>query len=429
MRKSLFIALAVLFSSCTNEDTISYLLNNNNETLQQDECKRSFEEALEIANQSIGMFESSETRSASSQRKISLKDTKYVIKESLARSSGQDTLMYIFNFENNEGFSIISANKATDALLLQTEQGTYDDNTRLENPAFDMYMDMAESYLSDANGIPSLPPTPPDEEFRVTIDTVETTYIGPKISTKWGQTGYEATYTPNGYSGCSNTAMAQVMSYFCHPTQIAINYPGATISSLTLNWQSIKSHKVTHVKQTCNAGSYTHDAIGHLHRQLGHLNYATYNPNGTGTSLINARNTFSMMGYSVSDFIPYSEDDFTLRLSDNYLYIMQGTHQDGTNTGTHAWVIDGSLKYKTITREWTKSSLPGADWAIIREYPPHYSEYYHINWGWDGNCNGFFNAGVFATNMAMNYDNKGNLYNNTTNQNYQYNIYYFRVKK
>ena len=36
MRKSLFIALAVIFSSCTNEDTISYLLNNNNETLQQD---------------------------------------------------------------------------------------------------------------------------------------------------------------------------------------------------------------------------------------------------------------------------------------------------------------------------------------------------------------------------------------------------------
>lgn len=95
MRKSLFIALAVLFSSCTNEDTISYLLNDNNETLQQDECKRSFEEALEIANQSIGMFDSSETRSASSQRKISLKDTKYLIKESLARSSGQDTIPLI----------------------------------------------------------------------------------------------------------------------------------------------------------------------------------------------------------------------------------------------------------------------------------------------------------------------------------------------
>jgi hypothetical protein len=29
---------------------------------------------------------------------------------------------------------------------------------------------------------------------------------------------------------------------------------------------------------------------------------------------------------------------------------------------------------------------------------------FHINWGWDGNCNGYFNFGVFDVESANTYD-------------------------
>ena len=434
MRKRMILFLVVMgLVACTNDDVLEKTVDKEEmDLVQYDPNRRSYSEALEIAQQSIDMFVSDEARGATPTRKISLDNTKYVIKEAESRSGGQDTLMYIFNFEDNQGFSVISANKATEGLLAQTEQGTYDENTETENPAFGMYMDMAEMYVASGGNRPPITPTLPFKEYRMTRDTVETIQVNPLIVTQWGQTGCEATYTPNGYpSGCGNTAMAQIMSHFYHPTQIAINYPGATISSLTLNWTAIRSHKVEHTKQSCSASNDAHNAIGHLLRQLGHLNNASYEEEGTSTAMSNVKSTFYSMGYIVSDIVAYSGTSLSPSISNNNLYFMGGSRllDDNENYTAHAWVIDGCLRYKIIVKEWTRTSEPDAEWELMNEYPPQYSEYYHINWGWDGNCNGFFNAGTFATNNAAEYDNPNSPYNNTMNRDYKYGLYYFSVTR
>ena len=426
-RMILFSVVAGLVA-CTNDDVLEKTVDKEEmDLVQYDPNRRSYAEALEIAQQSINMFVSDEARGATPTRKISLDKTKYVIKEAESRSGGQDTLMYIFNFEDNQGFSVISANKATEALLAQTEQGIYDENTETENPAFGMYMDMAEMYIANTRDSKYPPIQPGFKEYRIIRDTTETIRMNPKVTTQWGQTGCEATYTPNRYSGCSNTAMAQIMSYFCYPTQIAINYSGATISSLALNWSAIKTHKVSHDKQSCNASNDTHNTIGHLLRQLGHLNCSNYtNENGTITNIYNVKSTFSSFGYTTSDLIYYSGENLYPLLADNKLIYIGG--QDNDIKAGHAWVIDGYLQHKIVASEWTRE-MGAVEWELLEEYDPYYTGYYHMNWGEDGDCNGYFQTDVFALNGAFEYDNTNNNYNNTSEFNYNYMVMYFSVKR
>lgn len=40
----------------------------------------------------------------------------------------------------------------------------------------------------------------------------------------------------------------------------------------------------------------------------------------------------------------------------------------------------------------------------------------HINWGWDGHCNGYFSGNVFNPSIGYNYDN--------SNLSHDYNVNY-----
>lgn len=430
MKKIFFLLAIASFVACTNDEEMNLLTENLPEESVSIE-KRSFQEALEVAQQTIDMFATAETRANDSQRKIALSNTRYITNKTTTRNGKPDTLMYIFNFEDNQGFSIISANKATEPLLAQTEQGSYNENTENENPAFGMYMDLAEQYVSARGGILN----PSDtliifREHKIEHDTT-VIYVSPKISTRWGQTGCEATYTPNGYSGCSNTAMAQIMTYFGHPTQLSINYPNAPISSLSLNWNAIKEHNIQHLLQSCNASENVHNSIGYLHRQLGHLNGSTYHQGATSTLITAVRNTFSTLGYNVSNINYYNAESIYSSLGNNNLIYMRGecmnigADNDTTFVG-HAWIVDGYYKYRIVTSEWSRNAnLFGAEWELLREYESYTPEYYHMNWGWDGFCNGYFAAEVFATNEAVEYDNSYNFIEND----FKYNVLYFTTKK
>ena len=104
------LALAIMMASCSNEELIDSDFQQS--APQQKSSIRSYEEALQIAQSSIQIIEGSEKTRSASLRKISLDDSKVCLADGKTRSAnGNDTLMYVFNFEDNQGFSIISANK------------------------------------------------------------------------------------------------------------------------------------------------------------------------------------------------------------------------------------------------------------------------------------------------------------------------------
>ena len=93
--------------------------------------------------------------------------------------------MYVFNFENNDGFSVIAANRAVDPVLAVAEKGnyTYGEPTGVEN--FDFYMDaMAQSLaVIKPPKFDTIRTTP---KFK-TVEVNESRSCDPLIPVRWGQ--------------------------------------------------------------------------------------------------------------------------------------------------------------------------------------------------------------------------------------------------
>ena len=125
----LFLTAAAMLSSCTDNYTAEILSADSAPELQVSAPSgrtRSYGEALEIARQSIGIVDGPEVTRAGKARTI--RDGRCVTRQS-TRNDGieqTDTLVYVFNFNDNAGFSIIAANRCVSPVLVVTEQGNYE---------------------------------------------------------------------------------------------------------------------------------------------------------------------------------------------------------------------------------------------------------------------------------------------------------------
>lgn len=415
--------------ACNNENEWNTEISKSNIEASK---KRSLEEAKQIATKAIDFIDSNLSRSRN--RTIDLNNIKFATSQN-SRSSQtyNDTLFYVFNYADNAGFAIVSALKGTTGLLAVTEEGFYDPNSKSykENEGFTMFMDIAKTYLTIVNESDKSVSPQNTSGFDIITQTetrYDSTMIGrviPMIETRWGQTGCEATYTPNGYSGCANTAMAQIMSYYQYPTQININYPGASINTQTLNWNGIKQHNVEHTILNCTANEASHKAIGQLHRQLGHLTNSEYLFSSTGTNIHDVVAVFNQLGYSVPNFSYFTQDNVIEHLSNGKPIFMVGTDPD---YGGHGWVADGYLKYQIQGSEWIKE-LGETDWTLAQMLTPYNETFLHMNWGHDGNCNGYFRTNVFDLNSAIEYDNEGYGFPNTSLYDFSTSIKYTPVSR
>ena len=150
------LSFALFITACSNQDSYDkeYFQTISNSSGSD---IRSYEEALAIAQASIPMLENSSTatRSVGTRRKIDLNDRK-VFKldaetKTRANSNINDTLIYVFNFEDNAGFALVSASKNTNGLLAIIEQGYCDPDTPSEIEGFEMFKMMAKDYVINAS--------------------------------------------------------------------------------------------------------------------------------------------------------------------------------------------------------------------------------------------------------------------------------------
>ncbi|MBR2638451.1 MAG: C10 family peptidase [Bacteroidaceae bacterium] len=428
MKNILYIATVVmLFAACNNE----VMEFNQQEITQQKQLSknRTVSEAIDIANNAVGQF-FEVTRAGG---KVVDIDNIEVVTSSATRSGGEggDTLLYVVNYADNNGFAVVSASRNTEGLLAVTEQGNYDPIVESKNGGFEMFMDMAEEYVS--NAIIEIPEPElqdpiiyPRKEIREEVDTTIHIDIAPKLEVQWGQYGIEGQFAPNGLAGCANTAAAQIMSYFCYPTQINLSYLGDNARNLYLDWDAMKYHKGSH-KHGCVATLEAHNAISYLHRELGKRNNSYYNNflNETTTEITNVISTFRSLGYTATGLINYYNIDFASFLNYNdFIYMTGSTHSQGSG---HAWVIDGGKKSIITIRYWTRTQ-GSLIWELHSEFTSE-TEYYHHNWGYDGDYNGYFNANVFDMSNARSYDNDTLNNEEADPQNFRYNLKFFIVRR
>jgi len=355
---------------------------------------RSYDEALAIAQKAIALVTPSETRGeAAHRRTIDLAKSRKCITVDATRGAGlatSDTLMYVFNFADNEGFAIISANPYADPILAVTESGHYDPDSTTEIGGFEGFIGLAKLYGATIGTEKN------EREMSLTSgtssgsDTLITKTHGTKIPVAWGQHDPEGLFCPNKIAGCANIAIAQIFSYYEYPTEMELFTRTDTIPYIYLDWDALVRHKVGHkyTVYSCYASEATHSAIGRLCREIGYRTESNYSSSTvTTTKPAKVPLLFKEFGFSVVGYDSFSLDDVIKYIDDGYKIFMMGyTAHDDIG---HAWVVD---RYADVTISTVNASGSSSTWE---------GNFIHINWGWDGRSNGYFNGKVFNTSEVF----------------------------
>lgn len=405
MKQFLIISiLAVMVAACSSEEPMPVTDNST----QQGSIKVTVEEAIKIANQAAEAFDAKSARGVS--RRASSAAMVDVLGTKNGRSGGIDTLLYMVNYDNKQGYAIVSASRACETLLGIVDEGEFNALEAAENPSYSYYLANAQNYVASTLGggisIGGDPITPGFiEETRFVHEDYPV-----KVNVKWGQRYPEGYFCPNKISGCVQTAMAQIMSYLKLPTSISLTYPERDVDVQVLDWEDMTKHTqsvnttavslINSHNSSCAATEASHMAIARLCRELGYRNNASYYDNATGAFDYKALQTFRQLvtEKEISNFTYLGTDYSTLfdAIKTGIGYI---SGSDTNGAGGHAWVIDGGRrigKIVTVSGPGT-IGIDGKEHPFVRDYTTHY---YHFNWGWNGTDNGYFEMGVFDTSKG-----------------------------
>ena len=446
--KRLVILSATIFvialSSCSKDDDLVQPMRKFPHARTSNE--RSFNDALTIAQKAISLVSSEGTR-AKSERQIDLTQTRAVMSET-TRSANieQDTLMYIFNFADDQGFAIVPKSKNAPELLAVTTKGYYD-GEETDNKGFNIYMEYATAGMRSAPLDTTKKPIPDLEigdgsgdgssgdnggnngggigdqvitEWKTETD-YDTTRRGPLLTTKWGQElpfnyycfeNGNQTGTKYAKAGCQATALAQIMAYHEYPNSLNLTYHFAPATNLTLNWDYWKEDPYNDP-----------NGLAIFTRELGERLNMDYKKDDSGSTTIEAKNTLQELNYNTSNVTDYNIYDNSPIIGNlaGYcpVFIRGRTGTDPNNSTSHAWVVDGYMITEETSREYQRQ-MGQINWTLVNTVYIK-NTYYSFNWGFNGTDDGWFFIEKYSTGGAGGtYTTWANVYN-PKNMNNSYN--------
>lgn len=343
---------------------------------------RSYEEALSLARKSIALVDRGQTRSATA-RSIRSERGQCVTTPSTRSGVETDTLMYVFNFEGDDGFSIIAANRAVDPVLAVAEKGnyTYGEPTGVEN--FDFYMDVMAQSLAVIKP-PKFDTIRTTPKFK-TVEINESRSCEPLIPVNWGQGFPYGDYCSNKTSGCVATAIAQIMAYYRFPPSFTTTYTDAPHAgeTIVLNWTSMISYPYVY-------------QVPALMREIGQRVGMRYLDDSRAYSE-NVASCVRSFGYSCTSGVPnFARSTIYDALDERCPVYVDGTRYVEKVQKGHAWVADG-YEYARIGTEYYEEILIDNGLTLYYDYiltksTVQTTNLLHYNWGWNGDFNGYFAA-------------------------------------
>lgn len=152
--------------------------------------------------------------------------SRYVMPVAAQTKSGQEpSNIYVFNFGDNEGFAIMSGDKRVEPLLALAEAGSLTPGDTIANNGMYIYLACLENYYQGKINSPDTASIEIHEDLIAgnwEFDYKEMLYGNCQV--KWGQSKPYNKYcfTDNGekaLTGCTATAIAQLMSIFRYPSK------------------------------------------------------------------------------------------------------------------------------------------------------------------------------------------------------------------
>ena len=321
--------------------------------------------------------------------------------------------IYLVNFEDAQGFALISGDKRLPAILAIADQGNLNPEQGTDNPGLLLFLANAETYCNTTLSI--------DEEHQpntlisngyatasaqTSLTTIQYTdwftwgASGEILPSKWHQKApfNKYCFTTNGkkaLAGCQAIAIGQLMYYH------GKNY---TYEGRYYDWD------IMHTVTTTSSGTSTaKDMVGRFISDIGKTNGTVYGINNSSAQTSSIPNSFSAFGYSQPGTIQnYDFQEIQFELYDSPVIVrgdaiktvtpkkILGITVGSTTTysGGHAWVIDRYIcqyRHKII-----KDNTTGNEISKTRED----RRLVHCNWGWGGDSDGYYFSEAFDTNSG-----------------------------
>lgn len=390
---SVFVALAMFACTKDQEKDLTNLNENQNEIAAFNVPKSQYDIAMDnMMNLLKDVYP--EKYSLVAPQKYSLKTDIFTNKHlSLQKRQNTraiseealDTLLYIVNFGEDEGFAIMSA-KDDGTVYALTDKGniSMDDFTiatdtnhiNYENPSVAV-ASLVASTLSD-NLTPNPDPgTNPNLPIYTYTSWAAERTVGPLVRVKFHQGTPYNNECPikggdNAPAGCGPIAVIQLMS--------ALKYP-STIDNITYDWNTI-------INNYKNTGHELHTVLAKWIHKIGKQSSVSYGANGSGTTLLLTR--LCLLKYDrfskVNLKYDVSYDNVTDLINSGLPIICQGCQSNAITKG-HIWLLDGMLyqyRYKQEIRN-----------NVVVNQTKETRQFIHCNYGWGGRCDGYYNIDLF----------------------------------
>ena len=384
----------------------------------------SLEKAKEELLNLLAVIDDADTRGEKGRRKISQSFS--VSKFVPTKSGEQDSIvLYVFNFEDDEGYALMLGDSRWPSLLTITESGHLNLEETNEVPSGVVtYYNNLDSFISDLIPLPEDPIDIAVGEYNTYGPWENIVYRNKAYcKVKWNQDGpynnvvKETHKGVNVLTGCVATATAQLMSIYKYPP----SYGGQNY-----DWDSMTQYPYADL---CSATSQ--NQIATLMYQLGiskHLNvdYGTEADGGSSADPKNIPRTLVSMGYSSGGELKnYNTEEMVSEIKNGYPILVGGASDrkrvdilgikfSYIYSGGHRWLVHGLLERR---REVRRHNIKG---EVIYKY--FESVYYpQCNWGWTGTADGYYLSEVFDSTQGPIYEDTFRSEEGTSG-NYQYNI-------
>lgn len=319
-------------------------------------------------------------------------DQKAMAKARKQGSKGEITLSqesyYVFPNANSKGFTIVSGDDRLPEIVGYSSQGSYDENNLPEG--FVSFMKAYQNLynrvnLGDAEALKNLAEIKAWRNKK-NASAASTSAVAPLLGNiEWDQTSPYNNMCPRydsvhvAATGCVATAMAQVMAYYKYPKLLKADIPGYVnrwngipmeIPTITreegvYDWDNM----LPKYNKEANATQQQKDAVAKLMYHCGAAVQMNYGPESAAA--VSATKLAKYFGYDADLMMDLNRSTFSL---DKWMQIIDTELAAGRPVLYSGQASDGGHQF----------ICDGKDGEGL----------YHINWGWSGSQNGYFDLSL-----------------------------------
>lgn len=295
--------------------------------------------------------------------------------ETKSRDGKSLPAFYVFNAENEGGFAIISGDDRVSPVLGYSSTGTF--NADNMHPSLEAYLQHCAEYISAVREGVAEASTRASEQ-------VGTIIVNALCKTQWGQDVPFNKYCPQfggvaAPCGCVATAASQIMRYWEWPSSgrgsIMYNSSGYGILSRDFS-QSTYDWSIMRNKGGMIRDPKVNEAMGTLCYDVGLSVKMEYAAGGSGAFDEDIR-------VSLPKYFKYKASTIDLLRRDCF-------------ESSEAWMnaVKKELNAGRPIICCAQDTLSGGHAFIIDGYDSN--DFVHVNWGWDGMSDGFYNIETLA---------------------------------